>query len=65
MTVEPADILAYIKVRGIKEHDAMMYLRDLNCISDNCIGIRDIAHADCAAAMQWIKWMTWRKLDRK
>lgn len=58
------DLWAFCKARGIDEHNALMYLRDANAISDNCIGLKDVANADAPAALNWLKWMAWRKLDR-
>lgn len=46
---------AYVVGIDANEHEAMMMLRDAGCISDNCIGLVDIANEDATIALNHLK----------
>jgi hypothetical protein len=55
---------AYASGNHLDEHEVMMYLRDTGCISDNCIGLRDIADADAQVAFNWMQYYKRRINER-
>ena len=59
------DLKAFIAGNYLDEYKTMMYLRDVNCISDNCVLPEEVADADAQIAFSWMQYYKRRINERK